>query len=325
MAMLKDRENDEGIFAEPLIILAGPTAIGKTELALGLAEHYNGEIIGVDSMQIYKYMDIGTAKPTIAERERVPHHLVDYVRPDSPYSAATFVSDCQAAIIEIRQRGRVPFLVGGTGLYFSALQEGIFLMPEVEQSIKDALKQELLAVDGRQRLYEELKSCDPVSAARIHVNDSYRILRALEIYRATGQPWSEFIAAHEAERLQAGNAGRKILKIGLSRDREELYRRINKRVEIMIEQNLLTEVENLLDRGFGPELKPMQSLGYRHMLNYLNHKWSWPEALELLARDTRRYAKRQFTWFKGDQEIHWFNPDQQDEIFSLVNGLIKSK
>jgi len=321
--MCPKEQTDVDVFAEPLVFLAGPTAIGKTELALGLAERYNGEIIGVDSMQIYKYMDIGTAKPTIAERARVAHHLVDYVRPDAPYSAATFVADCRAAICDIRQRGRVPFLVGGTGLYFSALQEGIFSMPEVGQRVKDSLKQELAAEGGRQRLYQELKACDPVSAARIHVNDSYRILRALEIYRTTGQTWSDFIAGHAEARRQAGKDGGKILKIGLTRNREELYRRINKRVEIMIEQGLLAEVQNLLSMGFGPELKPMQSLGYRHMLHYLNQSWSWSKALDLLARDTRRYAKRQFTWFKADKEIHWLHPGGWDEIMFKVGEFLQ--
>ncbi|NOX25637.1 MAG: tRNA (adenosine(37)-N6)-dimethylallyltransferase MiaA [Deltaproteobacteria bacterium] len=310
------------IFAEPLIFLAGPTAIGKTEIALHIAERFNCEIIGVDSMQIYQYMDIGTAKPGRAERARVRHHLIDYIKPDGQYNAARFVRDCRRAISEIRGRGRVPLLTGGTGLYFTALQDGIFSMPEIEQSVRADIQSRLAADGGCRQLYEELKQSDPESAARIHANDTYRITRALEIYRTTGKTWASFIAAHRNR--QAAAPRKRILKIALTRARDELYQRINQRVGIMIEQGLLAEVEGLLAMGFTAALKSMQSLGYRHMVNFINHTWSWQEALELLARDTRRYAKRQLTWFKADKEIIWLPPDKQDEIFTMVDDFLNN-
>jgi len=309
------------IFAEPLIILAGPTAIGKTELSLRLAEQFNCEIIGVDSMQIYQYLDIGTAKPSLAERAEITHHLIDYVRPDAPYNAARFVQDCRKAIFEIRGRGRVPLLAGGTGLYFTALLDGIFSMPDISQSVRDEIQAELATTDGHRRLYDELIRCDPESASRIHANDTYRISRALEIYRDTGKTWASFISEHK--KIKTKSPRKKILKISLSRQRDELYQRINRRVKIMVEQGLLTEVKNLLAMGFNSGLKPMQSLGYRHMINYLNNNWTWEKALELLARDTRRYAKRQITWFKADKDMLCLHPESQNEIFSKVKEYLE--
>jgi tRNA dimethylallyltransferase len=301
----------DNLFNKPLIFLAGPTAVGKTELAILLAQELNGEIIGVDSMQIYKYMDIGTAKPTPTERAVVPHHLVDFIPPDYSYSAADFVGDCRNAIKEIRGRGRVPVLTGGTGLYFKALTEGIFNLPEINPEVREELSRELAAKNGRQQLFGELQHHDPESAGRIHINDTYRLLRALEILRATGQSWTSFIRRQQAERRQSG--GSIILKLGLYRERQELYERINRRVNIMAEAGLLDEVKGLLTRGHDPELKSMQSLGYRHMINFLNGTWPWDKTLELLARDTRRYAKRQLTWFKR-ADFTWFKPDRQKEV-----------
>jgi len=322
---------DEGIFKEPLIFVAGPTAIGKTELALTLAEKFGCEIIGVDSMQIYRYMDIGTAKPSVVERRRVPHHLIDYVLPDEEFSASRFTRDCQKAIRQIRAKRRLPLLVGGTGLYFTTLENGIFSMPVIDPAIRQGLQQELSS-RGRDILFQELNKCDPMSAARIHPNDTYRLLRALEIVRATGKTWSAYITEHQG--LDSDLAGvereqRKVkskanvLKIGLVRDRDELYRRIQFRVEIMVQSGLLSEVENLLEMGYAKDLQPMQSLGYRHMLNYLDGLWDWERAVELLARDTRHYAKRQFTWFKADPEINWFHPSQDAEICSTIDAFLE--
>lgn len=305
---------------QPMIFMAGPTAIGKTELALVLAEALGCEIIGVDSVQIYRYMDIGTAKPSCAERGRVPHYLIDYVLPDEDYSVTRFVTDCQAAINRIRENGKIPLLVGGTGLYFSALEHGIFPMPEVPPEIRHAIKDELRTL-GREPLWRELERRDPNTAGRIHPNDSYRLLRALEIVRSTGVPWSEYIARHQQQQ-QPKNT---VIKIGLARDRDELYRRIDQRVGAMINAGLLKEVEALLSMGFHQDLRPMQSLGYRHMLNFLAGEWTWEKSAEMLARDTRRYAKRQLTWFRADHEINWFHPDQHSEITGAVAGLLREK
>ncbi len=306
----------DNLFNKPLIFLAGPTAVGKTKLAILLAQELNGEIIGVDSMQIYKYMDIGTAKPTPAERAVIPHHLVDFIPPDCSYSAADFVADCRSAIKEIRGRGRVPVLTGGTGLYFKALAEGIFNLPEISPLVRKELGRELAAENGRQQLFDELQHHDPESARRIHINDTYRLLRALEILRATGQSWTSFIHQQQTERKKGGEG--RILKIGLYRERQELYERINQRVNIMAEAGLADEVKSLLTRGYDPGLKSMQSLGYRHMINFLNGTWPWAKTLELLARDTRHYAKRQLTWFKR-ADFTWFQPDRQAEVIRTAH------
>ncbi len=306
----------------PLIFVAGPTAIGKTELALTLADEFGCEIIGVDSMQIYRYMDIGTAKPTKAERNRVPHHLIDYVLPDESFSASRFVSDCQEAIQQIRAKGRLPVLVGGTGLYFSALENGIFAMPVViDHQLRKALHAELES-SGREALFKELKDRDPESGDRIHPNDTYRLIRALEIVRSTGKTWSCFIGEHQKQKKDKIKPN--IVKIGLGRERDDLYMRIQARVKNMIQAGLLDEVQKLMNMGYAKDLQPLQSLGYRHMLNYLDGEWSWDHTIELLIRDTRRYAKRQLTWFKADPEINWYHPGQFAEIYATIAGFLKT-
>lgn len=314
---------DKTMVAAPLLILVGPTAIGKTELALELAEEFACEIVGVDSMQIYRYMDIGTAKPSARELARVRHHLIDYVLPDEDYSAARFVVDCQAAVAAIRAKGRIPLLAGGTGLYFSALEHGMFQMPDIPPLVRQGLQAELQA-GNREALLRELGERDPHSAARIHANDTYRLLRALEIVRATGKPWSRLIAEHQAAR-QGRGGGEGMLKLGLSRERQELYQRIDQRVEQMLAGGLLAEVESLLGLGYGADLRPMQSLGYRHMLRYLAGEWSWEESRRMLAQDTRRYAKRQLTWFRADQDISWFSPGQASAIKGVVAAFLHDK
>lgn len=312
-----DQTMEHEIFEQPMIFVAGPTAIGKTNLAISLAEKLGCEIVGVDSMQIYKYMNIGTAKPSLLERSRVPHHLIDYVSPDEEYSSTRFVTDCLDAIKKIRLNGKIPLLTGGTGLYFSALEHGIFSMPDIPRDIRDGVKEDL-GNRGREALWNELKQCDPTTAERIHLNDTYRLIRALEIVRSTGVPWSEFIALHQKQQQIKAN----VIKIGLARERNELYARINQRVGAMVDSGLVTEVEKLLAMGFTETLRPMQSLGYRHVLNYLKGEWTWDKSLEMLARDTRRYAKRQITWFRADKEIAWFNPEQLKEIMFAVTGFL---
>lgn len=312
---------DQELSPAPLIFVAGPTAIGKTDLAMTLADEFACEIIGVDSMQIYRYMDIGTAKPTKDERSRVPHHLIDYVLPDEAFSASRFVVDCQEAIRQIRAKGRQPMLVGGTGLYFNALENGIFEMPATDQQLRQDLHQELESC-GREALFQELKERDPESSLRIHPNDTYRLIRALEIVRATGKTWSCYIAEHREQKKS--KATRNIIKIGLDRDRDELYERIRLRVKNMVDAGLLGEVENLIKMGYSKDMSSMQSLGYRHILHYLSGDWTWDQTLELLTRDTRRYAKRQFTWFKADSEIHWYHPQQKAEICAIIAGFLET-
>lgn len=304
------------LISEPVLVLIGPTAVGKTALSLALAERFSCEIVGLDSMQIYRHMDIGTAKATLEERARVPHHLIDVVDPNEEYHVARYVADATEACLQIIARGNRPLLAGGTGLYLKGLLEGLFEIPAVPEAVRVALGQRL-AKEGRGVLFAELNRCDPESAARIHPNDTHRLLRALEIFQATGRPWSEHL--HEQ---QVQPALTNVLQLGLLCEREALYERINLRVEQMVEEGLLGEVEKLLAMGYDPELKAMQSIGYRHMLQYIQGQWGWDEALNLLARDTRRYAKRQMTWFGNDPQIRWFAPTDTAPIFECVEEFL---
>lgn len=295
--------------------LVGPTAVGKTALALELASRYDAEIVSVDSMQVYRYLDIGTAKATPAERRQVPHHLIDIVEPDQDYNLARFLSDAAAARREIRARGRAVLFTGGTGLYLKGLLEGIFEFSHGDQQLRAELGKRL-EEEGAAALHHELAVVDPESAARIHPHDQQRLLRALEIYRVGGVPWSQLLR----ESRQNALLGRgEVPVIALARPRDILYERINRRVEIMLEQGVIAEVRGLLDRGYSPDLPAMQAIGYRHMVEYLQGNWSLEQATELLARDTRRYAKRQLTWFNGMADLKWFAPDDLEGIYCLLD------
>ncbi|MEA1933993.1 MAG: tRNA (adenosine(37)-N6)-dimethylallyltransferase MiaA [Thermodesulfobacteriota bacterium] len=298
------------------IILVGPTAVGKTELSLSIAKKYSGQIISVDSQQVYRYMDIGTAKPTHKERAGITHHLIDVADPDEDYNVARFIKDAVKSIAVIREQGDIPILAGGTGLYFKGLLEGLFDVDPINPKIRENLKKELEG-EGRQNLYKELCRCDPGSAARIHPNDTQRLIRALEIFRSSGMTWSDHLASRKTKPILT-NA----LKLGLTYERERLYKRINTRVGHMVDSGLVDEVKKLLEMGYHGGLNSMQSIGYRHMVNFLKGVREWEESLELLAGDTRRYAKRQYTWFRRDTEITWFDPARKDEIFSLIDNFL---
>jgi tRNA dimethylallyltransferase len=308
------------IIARPkIIIICGPTAVGKTTVAVDLAQYLEGQIIGADSMQIYKFMDIGTAKPTTEERARVVHHMVDFVRPDKPYDAAQYAATARTKIIELDQQGIAPIVVGGTGLYIKALLHGLFDDRVSDPQIRDRLKSE---IDDRgiRILYQRLSRLDPETAKRLHPNDSYRILRALEVIEATGQAISKHHQKH-------GFFDRPFesLKIGLNLDRALLYERINRRVDAMISAGFLAEVKGLLARGYAANQKPMQSIGYRHMVDYIEDRLSWEECIRTLKRDHRRYAKRQLTWFRADPEIIWKEPRQVEELKLRVENFMSNR
>lgn len=305
----------------PVIAIAGPTAIGKTALSLDIARTFNCEIISVDSMQVYKYMDIGTAKITCDEMESVPHHLIDIVNPDDEYDAARFIKDASNSIIAIIERGKIPLLAGGTGLYLKALSEGLFSDIHVDLNIRNKLKVRIHE-EGTAKLHKELFDCDPDSAKRIHKNDSSRIVRGLEIFLSNGKPWSVYIS----EQKLRGQEGvvTNILLLGLTTERTTLYNRINERTKTMIEQGLEEEVATLLSMGYGAELNSMRSIGYRHMLNYLDSTWSFSEMVELLQRDTRRYAKRQYTWFNKISGLEWFDVKEHQAITRRIDQWIQS-
>lgn len=312
----------EPLIDEPVLTLVGPTAIGKTDLSIHLSKEFNCEIISVDSMQVYRFMDIGTAKASLDDRRRVTHHLIDIVDPDEEYNAARFVKDCFEAITLIHKRGAVPLLTGGTGLYFQALSRGLFPSPPTDKTIRDNLIRRL-AEEGHSALHDELKESDPSSAVRIHPHDSSRIIRALEVFYTTGIPLSDHLKRQKSEapvsRLQA------ITSIGLTCERDALYQRINRRTEQLFELGLEDEVRGLINQGYGTELQSMQSIGYRHMVAYLEGRWNLEKCRELLARDTRRYAKRQYTWFGRDESIRWFDRGNATEIFSFVEKNLNPK
>ncbi len=307
--------NESPAITGPVLVLVGPTAIGKTELSLLLAERFDCEIISVDSMQVYRYMDVGTAKVSLAERARMPHHLIDMVAPDEDYDAAAFVRDALQAINQIHKRGRVPLLTGGTGLYLRALIDGLSAEIGHFPEIREQLRQRL-ALDGPHVLHEELQKSDRFSAERINANDTHRLLRALEILQATGKPWSTHISEHQSQKSRRFT---NIMQIGLTCDRDLLYKRIDRRTSLMLASGLEQEVKELLARGYGPQLKSMQAIGYRHMHNYLQNIWDLAETERLLARDTRRYAKRQYTWFGTNAELEWFDVLAHRAIENRIN------
>jgi len=295
-----------------IVIICGPTGIGKTSVGVELARHFSGQIIGADSLQIYKYMDIGTAKPTAEEQARVVHHMIDIIDPDEPFDAARYAELAGKKIFELERQKIMPFVVGGTGLYIKALLHGLFNAEVSDPDIRRRLKQEAEA-HGIECLHERLGRLDPESAKRLHPNDSYRIVRALEVVETTGKPISRYHREHGFSEQPF-----QTLKIALNMDRAALYARINQRVNAMIAAGFLEEVEGLLARGYSADLKPMQSIGYRHMVDFIKGRLSWEACVQTLKRDHRRYAKRQLTWFGGDPQVIWKDAGQLEEINLLV-------
>ncbi len=295
-----------------IVIICGPTAIGKTAVAVDLAQHFSGQIIGADSMQVYKYMDIGTAKPTAEEQNRVDHHMIDIVEPDETFDAARYAGLARAKIFALNRQNITPFVVGGTGLYIKALLYGLFNAAVSDPDVRRRLKEEA-AVHGSEYLHARLGRLDPESARRLHTHDTYRILRALEVVETTGKP----ISRHHQEHGFLEQPFRS-LKIGLNMDRAILYEGIDARVDAMISAGFVEEVRNLLARGYAGDLKSMQSIGYRHMIDYIEGRLSWEECMRTLKRDHRRYAKRQLTWFGADPEIIWKEPRQMNAIMTII-------
>ncbi len=288
-----------------LVIVLGPTAVGKSDTVLDLALQFGGEIISADSQQVYRHMDIGTAKPSREQREKIPHHLIDIVDPDEQFNAAMFRNLAIEIACKLAERDKRIIVGGGTGLYIKALTKGLFAGPGRDPQIREALEWEI-EEHGIASLYHRLEQIDPESAAWINPHDRQRITRALEVYHATGRKISEWQTEHAFNDLLFD-----VLKIGLDRPRSELYDRIDRRCEFMIAGGLLDEVKKLVEMGYGFDLKPMQSVGYRHLGLFLRGRMSLDNAVHLMKRDTRRFAKRQLTWFHSDREIRWFDPEGQ--------------
>ncbi len=306
MMMATESENPKAI------VICGPTGIGKTAFAIELAAAFQGEIIGADSMQIYRQMDIGTAKPTPDERAKIVHHMVDIVDPDEPFDAEAFADRALEIVNSLTERQILPIVAGGTGLYIKALEYGLFKAPPADPDLRDRLKAEVQK-SGVETILQRLRQVDPATADKVHPHDTYRILRALEIFELTGSPISAIQRKHQFQEKRLTT-----LKLGLKMERQTLYDRIDQRVDMMIADGLLDEVRGLLASGYPAELKSMQSIGYRHMADYLEGRSTWNLAVETLKRDTRRYAKRQFTWFRADKELVWIDPVFTTEVRDMI-------
>jgi tRNA dimethylallyltransferase len=302
-----------------IVVIVGPTASGKSTAAVELAQHFGAEIINADSMQVYRYMDIGTAKPSSEQRRLVPHHLIDILYPDEEFSAALFREEARQAISDVGARDKKAMVVGGTGLYIKALTSGLIRGGEIDPAIRARLQAEAQA-KGREHMYRRLEEVDPTTAAHLHPHDTYRIIRALEVYERTGRLISALRQRHLFQ-----EAPFQALKIGLQTKREDLYRRIDARVDAMIRQGLKEEVQRLIEMGYAPTIKAMQSLGYKQMTAHLQEEYDLAEAIRLIKRNTKRYAKRQITWFKADPEIRWVgHPRDREEILRMVEGFLRN-
>jgi len=294
-----------------VIAIVGPTAVGKSELALHLAQYFPLEIISADSRQVYRYMDIGTNKPSPAERASVPHHVIDVVEPDEDFSLAMYHQLAFEALKDIQQKGKLPLLVGGSGLYVWSLVEG-WKIPQVppDQKLRRQLEARAEQEDS-QSLYRELQDIDPMAAAKINPSNIRRIIRALEIYHATGQPSSQL------QRKEA--PGFSILVIGLTRERSELYRKIDWRVDKMVQRGLVEEVEQLLKKGYSSSLPSMSGIGYKQIGQFLRGEMTLPEAIDKIKYETHRLARHQYAWFRlSDSRIRWFDVSGTEGKASIV-------
>ena len=304
-----DTENNNACPGGPLIVIAGPTATGKTSLSVALAKRIGGEIISADSMQVYRHMDIGSAKITEEEMEGVPHHLIDILDPTEDFNILLFQRYASKAIREIRERGHIPILAGGTGFYIQAVTRDIDFTDAEENSAVRARLEQLSAEKGSLYLHEELKKVDPESAEKIHPNNIKRVIRALEFYELNHYP----ISAHNAcekERPSPYNLAYFVLDM----PRDELYRRIDLRVDQMLENGLVREVTELQKMGCSRGMTSMQGLGYKEILDYLQGETDFDEAVRILKRDTRHFAKRQLTWFRRENDVIWI--EKQDFDYS---------
>lgn len=300
----------------PLLCIVGPTAVGKTRISIETALRTGGEIISGDSMQVYRYMDIGTAKPSLEERKEIVHHLIDILYPHEPFSVADFQRRVFQLIPDICSRGRLPILAGGTGLYLKAVVDQYdFGEGTANWELRERLRRQG-ELFGNNYLYRRLEKIDPKSAEKIHPNDLKRIIRALEVYLTTGKKFSR-----QQEKLPAEKLPLKTLIIGLTMNRGRLYERIEQRVDLMMDQGLVQEVKSLLKRGYSPQLISMQGLGYRHMVKYLQGRYTKEEAVELLKRDTRRFAKRQLTLFRRNHNIIWIDLDQHNQEVEIIEKI----
>lgn len=301
---------------QPLIIITGPTAVGKTEASILLAKEIDGEIISADSMQVYKGMDIGTAKITKEEMKGVPHHLIDILSPEQDFNVYTFQKLAKEAVEDILSRGKIPILAGGTGFYIQALLYGISFQEEANTCRKELEK--IHAEKGTTYLHSMLKEVDPVSADIIHPNNVKRVIRALEFYQETGEP----ISKHNETQRQKESQFESVYFV-LHMPRELLYQRINERIDQMLENGLVQEVAALKELGIRREMTSMQGIGYKEVLDYLDGELSYEDMVYLLKRDTRHFAKRQLTWFRREKDVIWMDKTMYSDSLGLTKELLR--
>ncbi len=300
---------------EVVLVLVGPTGVGKTYLSTLIAEKLPVEIVSADSRQVYKNLDIGTAKPPLEIRKKIPHHFVDVLEPDQYFSAGEYGKQARCVIDEILSRKKIPLIVGGSGLYIKALLEMFFEEDIRDFKIRESL-QERLKQEGPAALHKDLQKVDPESAKKIHPNDSQRILRALEVYLACGIPLSSL----QHKKLPPPSF--KALKFGITKNRKTLYSEINKRVEQMFQQGLLFEVAHLLEMGYEKNLNSLNTVGYKEVIQYLEGQITYDKCVELVKRNSRRYAKRQYTWFNADKEIIWLSVDKEEQYHQAAQKIV---
>ncbi|HEX4998113.1 MAG TPA: tRNA (adenosine(37)-N6)-dimethylallyltransferase MiaA [Terriglobia bacterium] len=303
----------------PLIAIVGPTASGKSDLALSIAEHFGGEIVNYDSVQIFRGLDIGSAKPTAEERRRVPHHMIDIRDPDDVYTAGDYQREARPVLEEIRSRSRLPILVGGTGFYLKAVIEGLFDGPQRSELWRRRMES-IVEKRGREYLHRLLKRFDPEAAGRIAPRDKPKIMRALEVRLATGQSLSEHFRREPRQPLK----GFRVHTIGLNPDRDETWRRIDERVVRMFAAGFVEEVRGLIDAGTSPEARAFGAIGYREIVANLEDSIPWDETIRIIQRNTRRYAKRQMTWFRNQPGVTWFDgPGDNDSIKERAHRFVQ--
>lgn len=313
---MKDKINNQ---IEPLVVITGPTATGKSEVGVLVAEQVGGEIISADSMLLYRHMDIGTAKPTLVERRGIPHHMIDIAEPDQDYSVALYQKEARHLITNILARRNLPILVGGTGLYIrSVIDPYDFGAAAGEPALRERFLIEA-EQDGHDKLHQHLSEVDPDAAARLHPRDVRRVIRALEVYYLTGRPASSYMKLNQYHRPLY-----RLFMFGLNMERASLYRRIEQRVDKMLAAGLVEEVQSLLERGYRKELNAMRSLGYKEIAAYLTGEISLEEAVELLKRNTRRFAKRQLTWFRRDERIKWLDIEKFGSSEAIAQEITKN-
>ena len=300
-----------------LFILAGPTAVGKTEISIKLAQRLNGEIISADSMQIYKYMDVGSAKISKEEMMGVPHHLVDVIEPSEEFSVAEFKERAERAIEEITYKNKLPMIVGGTGFYINSLIYNYsFADTNKDEEYREYLTK-LAEVEGKEYVHGLLKDIDEESYNKLYPNDLKRVIRALEVYKVSGKPMSEFAAEQNILDIPYN-----VYYFVLNMDRKKLYSRINLRVDIMMKNNLIDEVIKLKEMGYNADMQSMKGIGYKEVLYYLNGEISLNEAVEMIKQGSRNYAKRQLTWFRKDPRVNWINKDDFNSENEIVEHIV---